>query len=89
MNISGHAALVTGGASGLGLATVKRLVAEGAKVVIADLNPPAEDVAAELGDAVRFVSTNVSDEAQVSAAMDAAAELGDLRAVVHCAGICL
>lgn len=87
MNISGHAALVTGGASGLGLASVKRLVAEGAKVVIADLNPPAEDVAAELGDAVRFVSTNVSDEAQVSAAMDAAAELGDLRAVVHCAGI--
>lgn len=87
MNVSGHSALVTGGASGLGLATVQRLVADGAKVVIADLNPPADDVAAELGDSVRFVKTNVTSEDEVSAAMDAAVELGDLRAVVHCAGI--
>ena len=87
MQISSHAALVTGGASGLGLATVTRLVSEGATVLIADLNPPADDVAAELGDSIRFVKTDVTDESQVAAAMDAASELGDLRAVVHCAGI--
>ena len=87
MQINGQVALVTGGASGIGLATVERLVADGAKVVIADLNSPAEEVAQRLGDSIVFVRTDVTDEDQVSAAMDAAAELGELRAVVHCAGI--
>ena len=87
MQVNGQAALVTGGASGIGLATVERLVADGAKVVIADLNAPAEEVAQRLGDSIVFVRTDVTDEDQVSAAMDAAAELGELRAVVHCAGI--
>jgi len=88
MNIQGHVALVTGGASGIGLATVQRLVSEGAKkVVVADVNPPKDEVATELGDAIQFVQTDVTNEDQVAAAMDAAVELGDLRAVVHCAGI--
>ena len=87
MNVQGHVALVTGGSSGIGLATVRRLVSEGAKVVVADVNPPADDVVSELGDAIRYMKTDVTDEATVSAAMDAAVEMGDLRVVVHCAGI--
>ncbi len=81
-------ALVTGGASGLGGATVRRLVADGAKAVIVDLpSSPGAAVAAELGDAVRFVAAAVRDEAQVQAAVDAARELGELRVVVTCAGV--
>jgi NAD(P)-dependent dehydrogenase (short-subunit alcohol dehydrogenase family) len=81
-------ALVTGGASGLGEATVRRLHADGAAVVIVDLpSSPAEALAAELGDRVRFAPADVRDEAQVQAAIDAAAELGTLRVVVNCAGI--
>ena len=81
-------ALVTGGASGLGGATTERLVAEGARVVIVDLpSSPGEQVAARLGDRVRFVAADVRDEAQVQAAVDAARELGELRVAVTCAGI--
>src|SRR5664280_162960 len=81
-------ALVTGGASGLGGATVRRLVADGAKAVILDLpSSPGEAVAAELGDGVRFCPADVRDEAQVQAAVDAATELGELRIVVNCAGV--
>ena len=81
-------ALVTGGASGLGEATARRLVADGARVVIADLpTSPGTTLAAELGDAAVFVPTDVRAEAQVQAAVDAALGLGDLRVVVTCAGI--
>jgi NAD(P)-dependent dehydrogenase (short-subunit alcohol dehydrogenase family) len=81
-------ALVTGGASGLGGATTRRLVADGAKVVIADLpGSPGADLAAELGAGVRFVPADVRDEAQVQAAVDAAGELGELRLAVTCAGV--
>ena len=81
-------AVVTGGASGLGGATVRRLVADGAKVVILDLpSSPGAELAAELGDAVRFAPTDVRDEAQVQAAIDTARELGDLRIAVTCAGV--
>ena len=81
-------ALVTGGASGLGGATTRRLVADGARVVVADLpGSPGADLAAELGSGVRFVPTDVRDEAQVQAAVDAAAELGELRLAVTCAGV--
>jgi NAD(P)-dependent dehydrogenase (short-subunit alcohol dehydrogenase family) len=81
-------ALVTGGASGLGGATVRRLVADGAKAVVVDLpSSPGAEVAAELGDAVRFVAADVRDEQQVQSAVDAARELGELRIVVSCAGI--
>lgn len=81
-------ALVTGGASGLGEATVRRLTSHGAAAVIVDLpSSPGRQVAAELGDRVRFVPTDVRDEAQVQAAVAAAQDLGELRIVVNCAGI--
>lgn len=87
MNISGNAAVVTGGASGLGLATVERLVSQGASVVIADLPASAgADHAARLGDKVRFVAADVTQTDQMEAVFDAAEAMGSLRAVVHCAG---
>ena len=87
MDISNHVALVTGGASGLGRATVENFVGAGAQVVIVDLpGSPGEEVAKELGDAVRFAPGDVRDADAVAAALDAAAELGDLRVVVNCAG---
>jgi NAD(P)-dependent dehydrogenase (short-subunit alcohol dehydrogenase family) len=87
MNIDGASAVVTGGASGLGLATVKRLLDEGAHVVIADLPTSAgESVAAELGPRARFSATDVRSTDDVTAALDLAAEVGPVRAVVHCAG---
>ena len=87
MDISNHVALVTGGASGLGRATVENFVGAGAKVVIVDLpGSPGEEVVKELGDAVRFAPADVRDADAVAAALDVAAELGDLRVVVNCAG---
>ncbi|HEY0560941.1 MAG TPA: 3-hydroxyacyl-CoA dehydrogenase [Frankiaceae bacterium] len=86
----GHAtALITGGASGLGLATAERLVAGGADVVLLDLPQSAgADVAARLGGAVRFSPGDVTDPDDVAAALDAAAAFGrPLRVVVNCAGI--
>ncbi|KGF70733.1 3-hydroxy-2-methylbutyryl-CoA dehydrogenase [Hoeflea sp. BAL378] len=87
MDIKGNVAVVTGGASGLGYATVKKLIAEGAKVVIVDLpSSNGAAVAAEFGDAARFSPADVRDADQMQAAFDMAAELGTLRACVHCAG---
>lgn len=87
MDISSTVALVTGGASGLGRASVEALVARGGRAVVLDLpGSPGEATAAELGDAVRFVAADVRDADQVQTAVDAAAELGELRVVVGCAG---
>ena len=86
MRIDGISALVTGGASGLGLATARRLVAAGARVVLLDLASPPADVLAALGGAARFVGGDITDETAVIAALDAAEEAGPVRAVVHCAG---
>lgn len=87
MDISNSVALVTGGASGLGLATTEALVEAGASVAIIDLpGSSGEEVAERLGDAVRFSPGDVRDETAVSAALDVAAELGDLRITVNCAG---
>lgn len=87
MDVSGAVALVTGGASGLGLATTKTLLGLGAKVVILDLPSSAgETVAKELGDGVRFAAADVRDEASVAAALDVADALGTLRVCVNCAG---
>jgi NAD(P)-dependent dehydrogenase (short-subunit alcohol dehydrogenase family) len=88
MRIDGVSALVTGGASGLGLATARRLVDKGAaSVVLLDLpSSPGQQAAADLGKAARFVAGDITDEAAVQAALDAAEDAGPVRAVVHCAG---
>ena len=86
MNIDGSAALVTGGASGLGEATARELHARGAVVTIADVNAEkGQALASELG--VEFVACDVREESQVQAAVDkAAAAPGGLRIAVACAG---
>ena len=83
MDISGSAALVTGGAGGLGEATVRRLVAAGARVVIADLAADkGAALAQELGSAAEFVETDVTSEDSVSHALDTAASLGPVGVTV-------
>ena len=87
MDIKGNSAVVTGGASGLGRATVEKLLAQGARVVIADLSSsPGAEVAKELGASCRFVPADVTNETEMKAVFAAASELGPLRATVHCAG---
>lgn len=86
MDIAGTSALVTGGASGLGLATARRLAAAGAAVTIVDLETSAgADAAADLGGT--FAPADVTDGVQVAAAVEKAAAAGPLRVVVNCAGI--
>jgi NAD(P)-dependent dehydrogenase (short-subunit alcohol dehydrogenase family) len=88
MNITDKVALVTGGSSGLGLATVRRLTADGATVVIVDLpSSNGKAVVEELGQRAMFVPADVTDEQQVQVAVDAAADLGPFSVVVNCAGI--
>ena len=89
MQIEGSGALVAGGASGLGEATVRRLHAGGAQIVVADLNEErGAKLAGELGDQMRFVRTDVTNPEDVQRAVDAAAGLeGGLRISVCCAGI--
>ncbi|MBS4728564.1 3-hydroxyacyl-CoA dehydrogenase [Mycobacterium sp. SM1] len=84
MEIEDSVALVTGGASGLGLATTRRLLDAGAQVVVLDLK--GSDVVRELGDRTRFTSADVTDEKAVNGALDIAESLGPLRIVVNCAG---
>jgi NAD(P)-dependent dehydrogenase (short-subunit alcohol dehydrogenase family) len=87
MNPTGSSAVVTGGASGLGLATVRRLLAQGTRVVIADLPSSAgAEVARELGDQARFVAADVRSEAQMEGVFDVAESQAPLRVLVHCAG---
>jgi NAD(P)-dependent dehydrogenase (short-subunit alcohol dehydrogenase family) len=87
MDIAGTSVVVTGGASGLGLATARRLVKGNAHVVLLDLETSAgAAVAAELGGNTRFVPGDVTTETGVAGALDTAELLGPLRAVVHCAG---
>jgi 3-hydroxyacyl-CoA dehydrogenase/3-hydroxy-2-methylbutyryl-CoA dehydrogenase len=87
--VEGSVALVTGGASGLGAATVRRLFAGGAKVVIVDRDvAKGEALATDLGaDRARFAQADVTDPVQVEAAIEAAALLGTLRVAVSCAGV--
>ncbi|MGP0224579.1 MULTISPECIES: SDR family NAD(P)-dependent oxidoreductase [unclassified Paenarthrobacter] len=95
MDIRGTVALVTGGASGLGAATVERLHHAGASVVIVDLPQSAgESYAAQLNEAggdhgakAVFAPADVTNEAKVQAAVDAAMALGPLRIAVNCAGV--
>jgi NAD(P)-dependent dehydrogenase (short-subunit alcohol dehydrogenase family) len=85
MKLPGHVALVTGGASGLGAATARRLHAGGAKVVIVDRDDRGAELATELGGA--FAKADVTSGAEVAAAVEQAAALGPLRVVVQCAGV--
>lgn len=87
MDISGLAAIVTGGASGLGAATAARLALRGAKVTLFDLNG---DMGAAHAQAIggRFVAVDVTDETAVASALDrATAAHGTARILVNCAGV--
>lgn len=86
MQLAGTVAVVTGGASGLGLATVRRLGAAGARVVAVDL--PSDEGAARVEEAgATFAPADITDEVGVAGAFDVAAGLGEPRVLVNCAGI--
>jgi NAD(P)-dependent dehydrogenase (short-subunit alcohol dehydrogenase family) len=88
VQLDGAVALVTGGASGLGLATATELASAGASVVLLDLpSSRGADAAASLGGEALFLPTDVTDEASVQEAVSRAAERGPLRVAVNCAGI--
>lgn len=92
IDLSNFSALVTGGASGLGLAAARMLVEAGASVVVVDL-PDQEgsttraDAVTELGERARFVPGDVTDPEAAAAAVEQATLLGTLRVVVNCAGV--
>jgi NAD(P)-dependent dehydrogenase (short-subunit alcohol dehydrogenase family) len=89
MRIADRTFLVTGGASGLGAACARRLIAAQACVVVADLNrSQGESLLPELGERAAFVETDVTDEASTARAVQTAVDrFGDLAGAVHCAGI--
>jgi NAD(P)-dependent dehydrogenase (short-subunit alcohol dehydrogenase family) len=91
MQINNQTFLVSGGSSGLGAACVRRLVAAGAAVVIADVNEAVgTELADELGQPARFVHTDVSSEESVQTAVDTAVEaFGGLHGAINCAGIAI
>ncbi len=87
MHVAGASAMVTGGAGGLGEASVRRLAEAGARIAICDLDRErGQRLADELGERARFVETDVTSEESVAAAVDAAAALGPLRIAVSCHG---
>jgi NAD(P)-dependent dehydrogenase (short-subunit alcohol dehydrogenase family) len=89
MDISQAKAVISGGASGLGLATATRIINEGGSVALLDINnDQGESVAAELGERAIFLKTDVSDETNVTASIAAAAEfMGGVSLAVNCAGV--
>ena len=89
MEISNKVSLVTGGASGLGLATAELLIESGSKVMLIDLNEDNAKAAAEkLGSNASYVVANVTDETSIQSAIDKTVEeFGSLHVVVNCAGI--
>lgn len=89
MQLSNAKAVVSGGASGLGLATAQRVIEAGGQVVLLDINDEqGEACAADLGDRALYVNTDVSSEASVQAAIKAATEfMGGITLAVNCAGI--
>ena len=89
MQIAGHTFLVTGGASGLGAATARRLAGAGARVLLSDVSSEqGMRLAGELGERVLFKAADVTDESQVAAAIAAArTRFGAVHGAVSCAGI--
>jgi NAD(P)-dependent dehydrogenase (short-subunit alcohol dehydrogenase family) len=89
MRIQDARAVITGGASGLGNAVARHLIAAGARVTLLDVQEgPGQKAAAELGGAARFVRCDVTSEAEVDAAMQAAAAaMGGINLLVNCAGV--
>ena len=89
MEISNKVSLITGGASGLGLATAEVLIESGSKVMLLDLNEDnAKSAVEKLGSNSSYVIANVTDEASVQSAIDKTVEeFGGLHVVVNCAGI--
>ncbi len=89
MDISNKVALITGGASGLGLATAKVLIESGAKVMLLDLNEDnAKEAASSLGDSASYTVANVAEEQSiVDAIAKTKEEFGSIHIVVNCAGI--
>ena len=89
MDITNKVALITGGASGLGLATAELFIESGAKVMLLDLNEDNAKAATEkLGSNSSYVIANVTDESSVQEAVDKTVEdLGSLDIAVNCAGI--
>ncbi len=88
MNIANSVFIVTGGASGLGEATARMIVARGGRVVLADVNLAGNAIAVELGQSACFVATDVtSEEDGVLAVETAKAKFGGVHGLVNCAGI--
>ena len=88
MQIANHTFLITGGASGLGLATAKMLVANGGNVVLADINHLGKAHADALGSQARYSETDVTVEASTQAAVDLCiSAFGGLQGVINCAGV--
>ena len=91
MQLQNSTALITGGASGLGEATARLFLSQGANVVILDLNETSgKKLEQEFSGKLKFVKTDVSDEVDVKLAVNAAVELfGSIQIVVNCAGIAI
>lgn len=89
MRIAEHVFIVTGGASGLGAATARMVVAHGGRVVLADMNRAAgKAMAQELGAAARFVAADITEEASAQAVVaEAEAAFGGLHGLANCAGV--
>ncbi len=88
MNLSGSVAVISGGASGLGLATARRVAANGAIVVLVDLPSSAGvEVAKSFGGVAHFEPADVTSSEEIAAVFTRAADLGPVRLVVNCAGV--